>query len=393
MVVTVQRDLYGTGKMVKASDLTLGPQSCQPSAQSTNLIVVFQNGLQECGNSLEITPEFMVYSTNLNYNPTPAGYSPIIRTNAASVLIQCYYPRHGNVSSNAIKPTWMPYSSTISAEERLGFSLNLMNDDWSAPRTSTVFRLGDVFHIEASVDSGNHVPMTVFIDSCVATLNPNANSDPSYEIISLNGCLMDGKEADSTSVFMSPRPRPDKLQFTVDAFRFTGRDVSTIYITCSLRVAAATQLPDPVNKACSFSKTSNTWSPLEGTSDICRCCDTGNCVASPSQSRRVNQYNRGRGKRQAGPGTSVEQEQTLATLGPLLVIGPDQNKALAVTQNPDSLEFWVWVAVGSLSLVVLVVCSAVMGKHKQSSNYSCSALYLQEITRVLIKYLQYGGIS
>ncbi|XP_053575494.1 zona pellucida sperm-binding protein 3-like [Bombina bombina] len=362
MVVTVQRDLYGIGKMVKASDLTLGTQSCQPSAQSTNLIVVFQNGLQECGNSLQMTPEFMVYSTNLNYNPTPAGNSPIIRTNAASVLIQCYYPRHGNVSSNPIKPTWMPYSSTISAEERLGFSLNLMNDDWSAPRTSTVFRLGDVFHIEASVASGNHVPMTVFIDSCVATLNPNANSDPSYEIISLNGCLMDGKEADSTSAFMSPRPQPDKLQFTVDAFRFTGRDVSTIYITCSLKVAAATQLPDPVNKACSFSKTSNSWSPLEGTSNICRCCDTGNCVASPSQSRRVNQYNRGRGKRQAGPGTSVAQEQTLAILGPLLVIGPDQNKVLAVTQNLDSLEFWVWVAVGSLSLVVLVVCAAVMGK-------------------------------
>ncbi|XP_053544848.1 zona pellucida sperm-binding protein 3 isoform X1 [Bombina bombina] len=313
---------------------------------------------------MPMTPEFMVYSTNLNYNPTPSGNSPIIRTNAAVVLIQCYYPRHENVSSNAIKPTWMPYSSTISAEERLVFSLNLMNDDWSAPRTSTVFRLGDVFHIEASVDSGNHVPMTVFVDSCVATLNPTANSVPSYEIISLNGCLMDGKEADSTSAFMSPRPQPDKLQFTVDAFRFTGRDVSTIYITCSLRAAAATQLPDPMNKACSFSKTSNTWSPLEGTSDICRCCDTGNCVASPGQSRRVSQYNqgRGRGKRQAGPDTSVEREQTLATLGPLLVIGPDQNKALAVTQNLDSLEFWVWVAVGSLSLVVLVVCAAVIGK-------------------------------
>lgn len=41
-------------------------------------------------------------------------------------------PRRENVSSNAIRPTWAPFSSTLSAEERLVFSLRLMNGRWEA---------------------------------------------------------------------------------------------------------------------------------------------------------------------------------------------------------------------------------------------------------------------
>ncbi|KAM4677983.1 zona pellucida sperm-binding protein 3-like [Discoglossus pictus] len=362
MVVSVQRDLYGTGKLIKPSDLTLGPNRCTPSSQSTSTTVIFQNGLQDCGNRLQMTPDWLLYSTNLTYSPTPALNSPIIRTNSAVVSIMCYYPRHGNVSSNAIKPTWYPFSSTVSMEERLSFSLQLMADDWSAPRTSLIFQLGDVFHIEASIATGNHVPMILFIDSCVATLSPDVTSSPSYYIIDLNGCLLDGKRQDSSSAYISPRSQSAKLRFTVDAFRFTGIDASTIYITCNLRAALATQNPDPMNKACSFSKSSNSWSPVEGTSDICRCCDTGNCVVSSGQSRRVGPSypgNRWPGKRDIA--SHVKQEHGSATLGPLLVIGPDGNKALAVTQESKPLKLWVLVTIGSISLVVLVVCIAVFG--------------------------------
>ncbi|KAM4676048.1 zona pellucida sperm-binding protein 3-like [Discoglossus pictus] len=355
MVVSVQRDLYGTGKLVKPSDLTLGPRQCKPSSLSTDTIVIFQNGLQDCGNTVQTTRDWLIYSTNLTYNPTPSSNSPIIRTNSAVVLIQCYYARHGNVSSNAIRPTWYPFSSTVSAEERMSFSLQLMNDDWTAPRTSTVFQLGDIFHIEASFDTGNHVPLILYVDSCVATLSPDVNSNPRYEIIALNGCLFDGKQADSSSAFRSPRTQPDKLQFMVDAFRFTGTDSSTIYITCNLRAAASTQTPDSVNKACSFSKTNNLWSPLEGTNDICRCCDTGNCAAS-LQGRRV-------GKRDAGSEPHSEQEHGLATLGPILVIGPESHKALPLTQEPKSQHPLGLVVIGSISIIVLAVCIALIVKH------------------------------
>ncbi|KAM4749251.1 zona pellucida sperm-binding protein 3-like [Rhinophrynus dorsalis] len=360
MQVTVQRDLYGNGRLVKASDLTLGPRRCTPSSLSTDTEVIFQNGLQECGNVLQMTQEWLIYSTNLTYNPTPSRNTPnIIRSNAATVAIQCYYPRHGNVSSKAIRPTWIPYSSTVSTEERLSFSLSIMSDDWRSKRTSTVFTLGEIFHIEASVDTGNHVPMKVFIDSCVATLNTDINSSPRYEIINQNGCLIDGKQEDSSSAFVSPRPQPDKLQFTVDAFRFTGLDSSTIFITCSLKAAAVTQVPDSMNKACSFSKSSNRWTPVNGPTGICSCCETGNCIGG--QSRGLNTYYPRRNwKRQASDSNS-EKDHAFATLGPLFIISDDQESLM---ENPESemVELWVLVAVGALNLVVISVCIVINWK-------------------------------
>ncbi|XP_063786861.1 zona pellucida sperm-binding protein 3-like [Pseudophryne corroboree] len=352
MVVTVFRDLYGNGKLVKASDLSLGPQSCSPSPQSTDTSVVFKIGLQECGNAVQMMADWLIYTTSLTYTPTSPSGVPIIRTNPAVVPIQCFYPRHGNVSSNAIKPTWVPFSTTVSSEERLSFSLQLMMDDWSAPRPSSDFQLGDMFYIEASVNTQNHVPMMLFVDSCVATLSPDVQSTPNYALIAYNGCLVDGQQEDSSSSFISPRPEPDKLRFMVDAFRFTGIDVSLIYITCTLRAAAATQVPDPVNKACSYVKASSSWTAVDGSNTICQCCVTKNC-AGTSRSL-VSPLGRPRriGKREVADGSTGEHG--LVTLGPLLVVGAGHVQASRMTTESGHLEQWVLVAIVLVSLVVLL---------------------------------------
>ncbi|XP_030042282.1 zona pellucida sperm-binding protein 3 [Microcaecilia unicolor] len=277
ILVIVRRDLFGTGRLVKATDLSLGPASCKPTRSGAGETVTFEVGLHECGSTLQMTPDMLVYGTYLFYNATSSASRVIVRSNPAVVPIWCTYPRTGNVSSKAIKPTWAPFSSTISAEQRLAFTLRLMNDDWSAERPSTVFYLGDELHVEASVSLGDFVPMMVFIDKCVATLSPDKDSNPQYSIIDFHGCLVDGKQEDSFSAFRSPRVQPEKLQFTVDAFRFAGHTDSLIYITCNLRAAPISQTPGPLNKACSFSKVTNIWSAVEGPSSICTCCETKTC--------------------------------------------------------------------------------------------------------------------
>ncbi|XP_002932356.4 zona pellucida sperm-binding protein 3 [Xenopus tropicalis] len=348
ITVTVQKDLFRNGRMVKASDLSLGPQGCTPSSQGPDT-VTFQYGLQECGNRLQMTSNWLIYSTNLTHSPTPSRNSPIIRTNSATVPIQCYYPRNANVSSKAIKPTWVPYSSTLSMEERLSFSLKLMTDDWLSPRTSSIFHLGDIFSIEASVDTRNYGPMVIFVDRCVATQSPDMNSSPQYEIIAQNGCLVDSKQEDSSSTFWSPRPSPDKLRFKVDAFKFIGAGSSVIYITCSLRVAAADQGPDALNKACSFSKASNMWSALNGPNNICGCCDTGGCA--PTGSRGVN------GFRRLSRSVESSSKVELVAVGPLSIIDPESHVAPSETEDSDHLvELWLLVALCCLSLIVISVC-------------------------------------
>ncbi|XP_018427661.1 PREDICTED: zona pellucida sperm-binding protein 3-like [Nanorana parkeri] len=348
MMVRVYRNFYGTGKLVNPSDLSLGPQRCKPDSQSTEM-VVFQVKLQDCGNAVQMTQDWVIYTTNLTYSPT--SLIPIIRTNPAVVPIICYYYRHANVSREPIKPTWLPFSTTVSLEERLSFSLRLMAEDWSGPRSSPIFELGQILYIEASVDTRNHMNLILYVDRCVATISPDMTSAPSYDIITDNGCLVDGVQDDSSSTFIAPRISSDKLQFTVDAFRFLGADVSLIYITCFLRAAAATQVPDSRNKACSYNKVTKSWFAVEGPSPVCQCCERLTClptaVIPPMSAGGRSRFGRPRsfGKREALDEPNLEG-QTVTTLGPLLVTGPKQRLVTLSVKKEESAPVELWQIVG-----------------------------------------------
>ncbi|XP_077326843.1 zona pellucida sperm-binding protein 3-like isoform X2 [Lithobates pipiens] len=358
MTISVRRDFYSNGRLVKPSDLSLGSQVCKSSAFSIDPII-FQVALQDCGNVVQMTPDWMIYSTNLTYNPASSTNVLITRTNSAIIPINCYYTRHGNVSSKAVRPTWVPFSTTVTNEERFNFSLRLMADDWSGPRNSRVYQLGDILYIEASVNIVNHIDLILFVDSCVATISPDLNSSPQYE------CLVDGKE-DSSSAFISPRIGPASLQFTVDAFRFQNVDESTIYITCQLRVTTATQVPDSMNKACSYIKATSSWSAVEGSNDICRCCDTGTCSAPSGERWFLESFERGHWKRDIG---LHSEERGLATLGPLLVIEAQDRSAprtgyshpSRTSQESRPIQLWMLVTAASVSLVLTAATVTLIG--------------------------------
>ncbi|MGH0180852.1 UNVERIFIED_CONTAM: hypothetical protein FKN15_004769 [Acipenser sinensis] len=251
----------------------------------------------------------LVYSFTLSYSPTPGSNLPIVRTNAAQVGIECRYLRLHNVSSNALKPTWVPFTSTKLAEAALDFSLRLMTDDWLTQRTSNIYSLGDVVNIEASVDGTNHMSLRLFVDNCVATMVPDKNASPRYVFIDNGGCLVDAKVSGSGSRFMSPRVQNTKLQMRLDAFRFYSDARSSIYITCHLKVASASQNVDSVNKACSFTAGSSRWSSVDGSDQVCSCCNTGSCAAG-------NPYR----KRRGAAGNMALEWEGDACVGPLIVL-------------------------------------------------------------------------
>ncbi|XP_077174003.1 zona pellucida sperm-binding protein 3-like [Paroedura picta] len=298
VVVVVKRDLFGTGRLVRAADLSLGSSGCKPtSLDAARDAVVFETGLHECGSTFQMTPDSLIYSFRLYYKPALGSNPVIIRTSPVEVPIECHYPRKDNVSSQALKPTWVPFSSTLSAEERLVFSLRLMNDDWTAERASKRYQLGDSLRIQADVSAVDHVALRLLADRCVATLSPDGNASPTYSIIDFHGCLIDGRSEDSRSAFVTPRSRPDSLRFVVDTFRFAQEQGDVVYITCHLKVVSGDQSPDALNKACSFSKARSSWSALEGPDDVCRCCETRNCGISPGQAPRTNPWWRRSGGR------------------------------------------------------------------------------------------------
>ncbi|CAN8187931.1 unnamed protein product [Coccothraustes coccothraustes] len=315
LVVIVHRDLFGTGRLVSAAELSLGPAACKHSRlDPSQKTVTFSAGLHECGSTVQVTPDSLIYRTLLSYDPSPGSNPAIVRSDPAVIPIECHYPRRDNVSSGSIRPTWSPFNSALASQEKLLFSLRLMNEDWSSERDLSAFRLGDVLNIQAEVGAHSHVPLRLFVDSCVATLGPGAGNEPHYAIIDFNGCLVDGRSDATSSAFVTPRPRQDMLRFQIDAFRFAGDPRSLIYITCHLKVTPAEQSPDALNKACSFSKARNTWAPVEGTRDICSCCELGNCGRhSP---RPAEPWNGHRYRRHDGDGATSEAD---VVIGPVLL--------------------------------------------------------------------------
>ncbi|KAF3857203.1 hypothetical protein F7725_009062, partial [Dissostichus mawsoni] len=216
VTVEVKQNFLGNGQLIRPSDLTLG--GCA-AVDAANHILHFQTQLQGCGSTVTITEEALIYSFHLLYSPTPIGNTFILKTNPAEVVIECHYQRRHHVSSAAVRPTWTLFAGAMLAEQQLHLSLRLMTEDWQSQRPSSVHFLSDVMHIEAAVLQGHHIPLRVYVDSCVATATPDPNSQPRYPFISNHGCLSDIEPAGAKSYFMQ-RSQEDKLHFQLKAFKF-----------------------------------------------------------------------------------------------------------------------------------------------------------------------------
>ncbi|KAG5261735.1 hypothetical protein AALO_G00287780 [Alosa alosa] len=255
--VQVHRDLLWNGQLIEPTDLTMGGCNAVGYDEQAR-VLFFESALQRCGSKVTITKDKLIYTFTLVYNPSPLPGTSIVRTNEAAVAVECIYPRKHNVSSSALKPTWMPYASTKEIEEVLIFSLHLMTDDWQFERPSSIYFLGDVMNVEASVLQAHHEPLRVFTDSCVATIGPDINALPRYSFIDNHGCFTDAWGTGSNSQYMQ-RIQNNNLRFQLGAFRFHQQDTNSIYITCHLKATLASTPTDSAHKGCSFSAERNSW--------------------------------------------------------------------------------------------------------------------------------------
>ncbi|XP_076876614.1 zona pellucida sperm-binding protein 3-like [Brachyhypopomus gauderio] len=268
--VEVKKDLFGTGELINPSEVTLG--NCAVGGEDRAAqVFMFQSALQECNSTTSMTQDELVYVFYVRYVPHNFAHTPIVRTVGAVVRIECHYPRLHNVSSNALMPAWIPYASTQVAEEQLVFSLRLMTDDWTSERLSNQYFLHDVISVEASVIQFYHVPLRVYLDTCVATVVPDVNAVPSYAFIDNHGCLIDAKLTGSHSHFL-PQTEADQLRFQLEAFKFQQDNSGLLYFTCFMKATPASYPADAEHKACSFS--SNGWTAAYGPNQVCGCCET-----------------------------------------------------------------------------------------------------------------------
>ncbi|XP_008108877.1 oocyte-secreted protein 3 [Anolis carolinensis] len=260
LTIAVPVALFGSGVVVDADELTLGT-GCAVTAVHTNVLLL-EYPLFACGATRKILPDSIHYRNILHYVPSAAN--GVIRSSGFSHPIDCFYPRSWNVSSLGLKPTWVPFTSTVVDRQRLDFALEVYDSSWSLPMPDPVYYLGDQINIQASVKKGSHVPLKVYVDECVA--RPSAESSVKYEVITNHGCFVDGQQ--SSSRFLATRV-DGILRFQLDTFTFTGVSNNQIYLICHLK-AVSTSATNHLNKACSYDRSTATWSSHEGAD--CSCC-------------------------------------------------------------------------------------------------------------------------
>ncbi|KAM4531400.1 zona pellucida sperm-binding protein 3-like [Odontesthes bonariensis] len=272
MIIFIQADLYKNGRHVSPEELFLGDdrhsksRRCLAVDNGDNEYVI-EAGLQDCGSKLSISGDDVIYSNKLLYLPV-SGHFGITRMTEAVIPVSCHYKRTHTVSSNLQQ---RPLTFSESAKFSPGssaFSLKLMAGDWSNESFSSTFYLGDLLHLEASY-SGPDLRQ-IFIDSCVATLMPDARSVPRYYFIENHGCFTDAKEGGSEALFQ-PRSRSDLLQLQLDAFLFRNDLRNTIFITCRLKATPEMWTSGPTNKTCNY--VHSRWRNVDGDDAVCQCCD------------------------------------------------------------------------------------------------------------------------
>ncbi|XP_063734113.1 zona pellucida sperm-binding protein 3-like isoform X2 [Eleginops maclovinus] len=346
VTIEVKQNFLGNGQLIRPSDLTLGGCAAVDAARH---ILHFQTALQGCGSTVMITDEALIYSFYLLYSPTPIGNTVILKTNPAEVVIECHYQRRSYVSSGAVRPTWMPLATAMLAEQQLHFSLRLMTEDWRSQRPSSVYFLRDMMHIEAAVLQGHHVPLRVYVDSCVATATPDPNAHPRYPFISNHGCLSDTKPAGAKSYFMQ-RILEDKLHFQLKAFKFQQDHRKSLYITCQLKATKVSVPIDSQHKACSYLTEANRWVASGGDNKVCGCCESS-CTEP-------------RWKRSLAADAGLVQWEGMAALGPILLeesILPEKLTALQAQEVTGAASYSSMALLCGVGAALAVVLLLLMG--------------------------------
>ncbi|XP_034532844.1 zona pellucida sperm-binding protein 3-like isoform X2 [Notolabrus celidotus] len=270
--VVMKAHLFHPELPVEPDHLRLGPvgaaeeHHCKAKVSGSGDFII-RAPLTYCGSRMTFTQSVLVYNNLLVYSP-PSSPGDMLRAQETAVPVQCEYRRY-TVSSRALIPTWSPLITTQHELLDLDFQLRLMTDDWSSERRSSVYFLGETVNIEASVDH-HHLPLRLYVNSCVATLSSDVNSYPRYPFIDHQGCFTDSQLHGSSSRFL-PRVEDKTLHVQLQSFLFHKDHRRTIFITCNLEAEPISK-KDPEKKACSFIH--GRWRSVDGDDGVCECCSS-----------------------------------------------------------------------------------------------------------------------
>ncbi|KAK3527583.1 hypothetical protein QTP86_026901 [Hemibagrus guttatus] len=274
MVVRGRADLYGTGRLVTASELRLGPEfstgNCG-AVQREDTELVITAGLHECGAKLRVENDSLIYANTLFHTPTLNRFG-IVRSSGVAVPLECRYKRTHLVSSisqsHPVSPALMSSAPTKSV-----LSPQIRTDDWMSERSVDISESDEVISIVASLLSARHSGLKLFLDRCVVTLVPDTAAMPSCDLINNHGCPEDAGSAESNVSFL-PGADGHVLRVKFNLLSLLGVDQqpnNSMLITCWMKTVDPDHNKSSVDEVCSYM--GNSWCSVDGKHKVCECCE------------------------------------------------------------------------------------------------------------------------
>ncbi|KAL1257769.1 hypothetical protein QQF64_011013 [Cirrhinus molitorella] len=239
MVITIQRS-YLNSLGLSAYDLYVDDHVCRPSVSSTE--VVFSFSLDTCGTVKEMINGYVSYINNVRASQSQSG--EITRQShfllhvgcrmEPDTMVQIFYKAKEVINAN-ITGTGR-FNASIAFYTSSSFYYKIYDSPYEVNLNQNLYVQVELSRHDYSLD--------LFLDTCVASPNPNDFKDHSYDLLR-NGCARDSTYYSYTSGYHY------YARFTFQAFKFL-RTHAYVYLQCKVIICPDNDYNSRCRQGCRY---------------------------------------------------------------------------------------------------------------------------------------------
>ncbi|KAL1257768.1 hypothetical protein QQF64_011012 [Cirrhinus molitorella] len=239
MVITIQRS-YLNSLGLSANDLYVDDHVCRPTISSTE--VVFNFPLDSCGTVKEMMNGYVSYTNNVRASQSQSG--EITRQSEfllhvgcrmePDTMVQIFYKAREVTNAN-ITGTGR-FNASIAFYTSSSFYYQIYDSPY-------VVNLNQPLYVQVELNRHDY-SLDLFLDTCVASPNPNDFKDHSYDLLR-NGCAIDN------TYYSYTNGHQYYARFSFRAFKFL-RTHAFVYLQCKVIICPENDYNSRCRQGCRY---------------------------------------------------------------------------------------------------------------------------------------------
>ncbi|XP_026141518.1 CUB and zona pellucida-like domain-containing protein 1 isoform X2 [Carassius auratus] len=239
MTIVIQRS-YLNSVGLSGSDLYVNDRLCRPTISSTE--VMFRFPLNACGTVKEMMNSNVSYTNNVRASQSQSGQITrqsqfLLRVGCRmepDTMVQIFYKAQENINANITEMGH--FGANIAFYSSSNFDRKIYDSPFEV-------NLNQLLYIQVALNRPDN-SLDLFLDTCVASPNPNDFKDRSYDLLR-NGCPRDNTYYSYTS------GQHYYARFRFQAFKFL-RTHAYVYLQCKVIICPDNYYNSRCRQGCRF---------------------------------------------------------------------------------------------------------------------------------------------